>query len=356
MKKVFALIVAALLALSGAAFAEAGDFAYALVDGAACITHYHGADTRVVVPDAIDGYEVAMILGSAFSGNGALTEVTLPATVSYIADGAFLGCASLTSVAILGDGCEFGKLVFDGLDDDFVLRAPAGSTAQSYADAHAISFVAIAVTEAERFAAAIDALDAGEFARAQEMFLALGSYENSKDYYIYAMARVLEQDGEADKAALLYSLVPDILDAQARQAGLENTVGARPIGGGLGKPGERQIAIPAADEKPLPAFHIFANDMPYEFADTSKGDGMYTLYFYPDDPALLTSYRALFAESGWNELEDGPDAEGWSYVFLIDPTGSASFYIAFAEGSDIVVFIYDSQADYGFDPIEGLYR
>jgi hypothetical protein len=193
------------------------------------------------------------------------------------------------------------------------------------------------------------------------LFAGLHLYEDSRDYYIYATARIYERDGAREKAVALYLIVPDTLDATDRLArlevGEEKSAGVT-IGGMLGK-----MPWPAATPTPpaptpepvrLPAFHEFIDGMPYEVNDFSKRDSMYTLYYYIDDFAQLDAYRALFSEAGWRVWEEPADADGWRYVHVISPDGSASFYIAYLPEENLVVLMFDSEADYGFDPLEGL--
>ena len=54
----------------------------------------------VVVPVEIDGRPVVAIGADAFAGNEAITSITIPASVTNIADGAFAGCTGLKTVAV----------------------------------------------------------------------------------------------------------------------------------------------------------------------------------------------------------------------------------------------------------------
>lgn len=372
MKRICALAVLVALALSCAAFAEGGTFTYVVTDGEACVTGYAGSEAVVSIPGEIDGNPVTMIAGGAFLNLTGITEATVPSSVTYIGDGAFMGCSSLTSVTILSARCELGKLVFKGCDRALAISAPPNSTAQAYAEDGGIAFVALEMTEADIYAQALAALEAGDLETAQTMFAGLDRYEDSRDYYIYATARIYEQGGEADKAMALYLIVPDTLDATDRLSALQEGAGETggvSIGGRLGglskatppptatepaKPTEAPTAEPTGEPSALVSFHEFIGGMPYEFDDYSKEEGMYTLYFYIDDFSVLDDYRVLFADAGWTEIDEGTDSDGWSYVYVTSPDGSASFYIAYVEEEDLVVFMYDSDADYGFDPLKGL--
>ena len=55
---------------------------------------------EVVVPSEIDGRPVVEIGADAFAGNPSITSITIPASVTNIADGAFAGCTGLKAVAI----------------------------------------------------------------------------------------------------------------------------------------------------------------------------------------------------------------------------------------------------------------
>lgn len=371
MKRICALAVAIMLVLSCAAFAETGTFSYVITDGEACITGYAGAETAISIPDTLEGCPVTTIAGGAFLNLTAITDATVPASVSYIGDAAFMGCSSLKSVTIQGARCELGKMVFKGCDRSLTITAPPDSTAQSYAEDGGISFIALEVTDEDTYAQALAALKAGDLKTAQSLFADLDRYEDSRDYYIYATARLYEKNGETDKAMALYLIVPDILDAADRLTALQaggTGSGGVTIGGKLGgkatqapataEPSAEATAEPTAEPTPEPSplmsFHEFIGGMPYEFDDYSKEEGMYTLYYYVDDFAQLDAYRALFTDEGWTEIDEGADSDGWSYVYVTSPDGSASFYIAYVESEDLVVFMYDSSTDYGFDPLKGL--
>jgi hypothetical protein len=371
MKRIFALAVAVVLALSCAAFAEAETFSYVITDGAACVTGYTGQEAEFSIPDEIEGCPVTAIASGAFLNLTGISAVTVPGSVTAIGDGAFMGCSALKSVTIASARCELGNMVFLGCDRGLVISAPENSAAQTYAEDGGIGFAALALSEADLYAQAMSALEAGDLEEAQTLFAGLDRYEDSRDYYIYVTARIYEEDGASDKAVALYLIVPDMLDAADRLAALQESAaksGGVSVGGKLGgmtratqppattEPAES--AEPTATPTPAPttlqSFHEFIGGMPYEFVDNSKEQGMYTIYYYIDDFAQLDAYRALFTDAGWTETDEGLDSDGWDYIYVTSPDGSASFYIAFVETDGLVAFMYDSAADYGFDPINGL--
>jgi len=77
-----------------------GDYTYCVVNGTASIEGYHGKDSAVVVPNALDSIPVTRIGAGAFGWNTTVTSVMLPATVSEIGVCAFSDCSSLKSVIL----------------------------------------------------------------------------------------------------------------------------------------------------------------------------------------------------------------------------------------------------------------
>lgn len=74
-----------------------GDFSYRVnKDGTIRIFGYSGEETKVTVPEEIDGKEVVSVKG--FGWNTNVEEVILPTTVTEIAYNAFANCLSLKSV------------------------------------------------------------------------------------------------------------------------------------------------------------------------------------------------------------------------------------------------------------------
>ena len=77
------------------------------------VTAYHGVLRRLTVPAQIDGQTVTAIGAAAFANHPYLQEITLPDTVTQIADNAFSGCTALTQitaqgVTTLGDAAFMG--------------------------------------------------------------------------------------------------------------------------------------------------------------------------------------------------------------------------------------------------------
>ena len=85
-----------------------------LTDTTISIVAYRGTDAVVIVPETIDGFTVTALANYAFSGNTALTSVTLADTISAINYRAFYNCTSLTSVNIPKSWTTAGSQIFLG--------------------------------------------------------------------------------------------------------------------------------------------------------------------------------------------------------------------------------------------------
>lgn len=57
-------------------------------------------DTAVIIPSAMNGYDVTEIGSGAFQDCTSLTSVTIPSSVTRIGENAFCNCTALSSVAI----------------------------------------------------------------------------------------------------------------------------------------------------------------------------------------------------------------------------------------------------------------
>ena len=55
-------------------------------------------ETNIIIPSTYLGLPVTRIADGAFNGNTTITSVTIPNNVTYVGKEAFYGCTSLTSV------------------------------------------------------------------------------------------------------------------------------------------------------------------------------------------------------------------------------------------------------------------
>lgn len=145
-KKTVSLVLAFLLAftvfsafpLSASAFTD-GDYEYEVYyeyDDAgyeypyAAITAYTGADTEIDIPEALGGYTVKEITGSAFLNNE-ITAVNIPATVAYLAEDAFFDCVKMTVLTVSADNeylCSVDNVVYSKDMYSLILYPQANTT------------------------------------------------------------------------------------------------------------------------------------------------------------------------------------------------------------------------------------
>ncbi len=100
------LVMAAVLAASllcmgqpvGAQELTQGDFEYQLTENGVEITGYLGSAAQVTVPETLEGQPVVGIGPAAFALNQTTEELTLPSTLEYIGDSAFLLCENLSRI------------------------------------------------------------------------------------------------------------------------------------------------------------------------------------------------------------------------------------------------------------------
>ena len=134
MRTLTALLLALLLALSGAALAETpatpirdcGDYTYILLeDGTAQIVAWQGENRALAVPATLDGLRVSSISECAFADSTSLVRVTLPEGVREIGEECFAGCEALGEVG-LPEGLErIGDRAFEGCEALTAIALPA---------------------------------------------------------------------------------------------------------------------------------------------------------------------------------------------------------------------------------------
>ena len=92
------------------------------------------ADTEIVIPQYIDGYEVTSIGEDAFKYHSGLTSITIPKGVTSIGDYALSGCSSLEAIQVSNDNTTFKSI--DGVmltnSGDTIVCYPAGKAGAHY--------------------------------------------------------------------------------------------------------------------------------------------------------------------------------------------------------------------------------
>ena len=144
MKKLFALSLALVLALSLAACGGNGgngqtadketpakDFEWVEASGGIEITGYKGSSTTVVVPEIIENKKVVKIADSAFSGNVVIESVTLPEGVTNVST-AFINCDNLICLKAPG---------VNKVDRNMFLRRPQSLVELDFSNATAIEYL-----------------------------------------------------------------------------------------------------------------------------------------------------------------------------------------------------------------------
>jgi len=92
------------------------------------VQHYTGTNSVMTIPDTIEGLPVSCIYPYAFDASPAnLTSVTIPGSVTNIADGAFMNCPSLQAVYFKGDPPNLEPSVFAGDTNAIVYYFPGYS-------------------------------------------------------------------------------------------------------------------------------------------------------------------------------------------------------------------------------------
>ncbi len=98
-----------------------------VLDENGVLVGYTGTDTAVTIPDYVNGTLVTGVSSSAFSGNEAITDVTLGQYVTKIEDGVFKDCSALVSVSAVA--CtEIGDEAFSGCSSLKTLSASEVTT------------------------------------------------------------------------------------------------------------------------------------------------------------------------------------------------------------------------------------
>ena len=96
----------------------------------AVITKYNGKETKVIIPETLEGLPVSSITANAFSESETLTYVKLPSTLIAISGAAFSMCSSLESFDIDSSNPDF--TVVDGV----LYRKDASEFIQRYGQSY----------------------------------------------------------------------------------------------------------------------------------------------------------------------------------------------------------------------------
>ena len=104
-------------------------YSYDVYDDHIVLTGYKGESVAVTVPEQIDGLPVTVVGGLAFYYGAAVESVSLPSTVTELAENAFYYCRSLKSVSLPDSVVTLGDKCFSWCSSLTVLTLPSGVTA-----------------------------------------------------------------------------------------------------------------------------------------------------------------------------------------------------------------------------------
>lgn len=114
-------------------------YTYILRDGNAMIVGYNGEDTKPVVPDTLGDYPVAAIEERAFKGT-AISEITLPESLTHIGPYVFEDCEQLYRVKVLSRTMTFDEAAFHGTSAYLTILCYSDSTALAHAMEMGLSY------------------------------------------------------------------------------------------------------------------------------------------------------------------------------------------------------------------------
>ena len=110
-----------------------GNYTYELDgSGNATIVRFTGTNSSVSIPSSLDGHPVTGIGSTAFSGCNRLVNLTLPSTITTIADGAFRDCPTQDfSVSGGNSFCAVGGVLYSK-DKSTLIRYPIKKAGDSF--------------------------------------------------------------------------------------------------------------------------------------------------------------------------------------------------------------------------------
>lgn len=170
----FTMLMLAMVFISNKSFATTGTYEnlkYEITNNEVTITGYAGEITNITIPEKIEGYPVTKIDGGAFSDTG-IVELVIPNSVTEIWYGAFSNCANLTTITIpssvtflADDGNGDGLFYIEGegmtpFEERMTIYVEKGSYAESYAKKYNYMYKIIGNEENnETITAIIDIVD-----------------------------------------------------------------------------------------------------------------------------------------------------------------------------------------------------
>ena len=149
MKKALSILLSLVVLLAALPFtalpafaSRDDDWAYSVENGEAIIDRYEGTDHDVLVPVTLGGYPVTGIESCAFAYSRSLESVTLANNIQQIPHHVFMNCAALRRIIFLNPTAEIEPDAVVSCSSFLKIYGYEESTAETYANANSIDFVA----------------------------------------------------------------------------------------------------------------------------------------------------------------------------------------------------------------------
>ncbi len=111
---------------SAAVIYEGDPYYFRVTEDGAELLKYCGNDTKLVIPQEVEGVTVTGIGTGLFAGQAGITEVTVPGSVTAIGDSAFSGCSGLTQITLPAAMTQIGQEAFSGCSKLTSISIPKG--------------------------------------------------------------------------------------------------------------------------------------------------------------------------------------------------------------------------------------
>ena len=130
---------------------ESGDYVYVLNDGNITLKSYKGSDSKVDIPDTLDGKTVTKIDAYTFHTHYNIIEITIPKSITSMEESAFYCCNNLKVITIENGAKFFDDSAFVNCNNITTIRGLTGSYAEAFAKEKGYTFESIGIYEVPEF-------------------------------------------------------------------------------------------------------------------------------------------------------------------------------------------------------------
>src|ERR1035437_31280 len=124
-------------------------FTFTTNNGAITITGSSGTNRIVTIPSSTNGYPVTGIgvytfyNGGTYHNNNAITNVTIPSTITNVADETFAHCYALTAIAVDTNNPAFSSVagVLFNQNQTTLIQYPANKAKSSYTISNSVTSI-----------------------------------------------------------------------------------------------------------------------------------------------------------------------------------------------------------------------